>query len=492
MRPEFRRALEAARQHDDPDNRIAVIKRAVTSEISALDPTAQARFTEYFNHSIAPDIVLEWPRDHTERLLFVRPTGRASRLLGDMQFLKSHRPLVFTLEDLDESPDGSGYTEAREALDETAAAAGTWITDSSGTEAMSNVRRQSPTLGLLSQALVRGGRGVSNGEEIAYLSSRTEAGFAGAGNLSATATRDAVETIEASLDEGQSGRLTRLLRAVWEAHGGDSASFPPTRSLGELTGDDLSYLLETTSEGSADFWYRIGRAVNTEMLGRVQITDPSPNLQALMHESLENLRAKGLRLLYEPFHMNESEDTPRWLISRGCLALRGINWIAYVAARLTEEFPPPDQAEALDLPTLRERAETNPVTITQVRLRTGGRELSYESKDGGNVLGHPGLSKAAKDLNVTDIEGIVVTLPGGGNVEIEFSTNTAVGPTNSMFPLGTLMRSTLPLLSDFSPTEYAGLRRALRGTGYQYSLFDSENDQLSLLSNWGEKDGELE
>ncbi len=261
------------------------------------------------------------------------------------------------------------------------------------------------------------------------------------------------------------------------------ANFPPTSTLGELTDDDLSYLLETTSEGSADFWYRIGRAVDTAMLGRVQITDPSPNLQVLMHESLEALRAKGLRLLYEPFRMNESEDTPRWLVSRGCLALRGINWTAYVAARLTEEFPPPDQPEALDLPTLRERAEKNPVTITQVRLRRGGRELSYESKEGGDVLSHPGLSKAAEDLNVTDIEGVVVTLPGGGNVEIEFSTNTAVGPTSSMFPLGTLMRSALPLLSDFSPAEYAGLRRALRGTGYQYSLFETQDDQLSLLSS---------
>ena len=37
------------------------------------------RFTEYFNHSIAPDIVLQWPNEHCERLLFVRrrrtPTG---------------------------------------------------------------------------------------------------------------------------------------------------------------------------------------------------------------------------------------------------------------------------------------------------------------------------------------------------------------------------------------------------------------------------------
>jgi hypothetical protein len=473
MRPEFRRALDAARQHDDPSSRISVIKRAVTTEVTAMDPTVRVRFTDYFNHSIAPDIVLQWPNENRERLLFVRPTGRASWLLNEIRFVSPHRPLVFTLEDLG-APDGNGASIARESLEEVAAAAGTWITDSSGTEAMSSVRKRNPTLGLLSQALVRGGRGVSDGEGIAQLINDTEAGFAGASHLSVAATRSAVEAIESHLDVNQSGRLTRLLRAVWEGHGGDSANFPRTSTLGTLTEDDLSYLLETTSEGSADFWRRIGRAIDTEMLGRTQVSDPSPNLQALISGSLEALQAKGVRLIYEPLRLGESEDTPRWLVARGCLALRGLNWTAYVAARLTEEFPPADQAQVPDLSTLRRRAKENQVPITQIRLRKGDRVVTYESKEGGNVLGHPGLSKAAADLEVTDIDGAVAKLPGGGNVGIDFPQKTAVGPTNAMFPLGPLMRTTLSLLSDFSPEEGAELRLALEGEGYQPALFPEQ------------------
>ena len=189
-----------------------------------MDPTVRPRFTEYFNHSAAPDIVLQWPNEDGERPVFVRPTGRASRLLRDMRFLAPHRPLVFTLEDLGASPDDDGST-AQDSLEQAASAAGTWITDSSGTEAMSSVRGQSATLGLLSQALVRGGRGVSNGEEIARLTNDTEAGFAGASDLSVTATRSAVTAIESHLNEDQSGRLTRLLRAVWEGRGGDFGKF---------------------------------------------------------------------------------------------------------------------------------------------------------------------------------------------------------------------------------------------------------------------------
>lgn len=473
MRTEFRAALATARQHDNPNSRIEVIKQAVSGEVSAVDPTVHAHFTDYFNHVVAPDIVLQWPNENRERFLFVRPTGSADRLLQDMRFITQYRPLVFTLEDFDESPDGN-EPNVWDSLSEMASAGGAWITDSSGTEAISRVRQETPTLALLSQALVRGGRGVSNGEEIASLTNATEAGFAGATNLSVRATRSAVEAIEGHLDEDQSGRLTRLLRAIWESRGGDLASFPPTATVGKLTEEDLSFLLETTSNGSEDFWHGIGRAVDTVMLGRLQITDPSSNLQMLMHEILETIQAKGLRLFYEPLRMNEVGDTPRWLVSRECLALRGPNWTAYVAAKLTNELPPADNVPPPDLSKLMTRAGRNPVTVTQVRLRRGDRVLSYKSEDGGDVLGHPGLSRAAEDLNVVDIEGVVAPLPGGGNLGIDFPTNTATGITSATFLLGPLVRAALPLLSDFSPAEWVSLRRSLRGAGYQQSLFEDE------------------
>ena len=54
---------------------------------------------------------------------------------------------------------------------------------------MSGIRSrvQSPPLEVLSQALVRGGRGVSDGHEIERLTAETEEGFAGIATLSVTA-----------------------------------------------------------------------------------------------------------------------------------------------------------------------------------------------------------------------------------------------------------------------------------------------------------------
>jgi len=475
MRTEFRSALAAAAEHDDPWRQISVIKQAVRREVTAVDPTVEARFTEYFNHSIAPDIVLRWPGENNrERFLYVRPTANAGWLLNELQFISSHRPLVFTLEDLNGASEYRGHDE-RDLLEEEASSAGMWITDPSGTEAISAARTKSHVAGMLSRALVRGGRGVSDGREIRDLTSAAEVGFDAASRASVSETRSAVEAIESRLDLEQSGRITRLLRAVWEGHGGDSAHFPTTSSLGKLTADDLSYLLTITSQGSADFWQRIGRTVTTELLGSIQVEDPSPNLQALVSASLEALQAKGLRLIYEAVRLDEEEDFPRWTVARGCVALRGLNWAAYVAARRTEELPPADEMEMPDLKTLRARAVANHVRITEVQLAKADRTVTYESREGGEILRDDALSRIEANLNGALVDRTVAVLPEGGKVEIDFPHKTATGPTSATFLLGPLMRTMLPLLSDFTPDELTGLRRVLRGDLYQEDLFsDSE------------------
>lgn len=470
MRSEFRRAIEAARQHDEPDGRIAVIKQAVKNEVSSADPAVRVRFTDYFNHTLAPDLVLQWPDEGRERFLFVRPTAHAGRLMNDIPFVASHHPLVFILEDLGETEGGRAATP-RKSLNAAAAAADTWITDSNGTEAIAEVRTRSPLLGMLSQALVRGGRGVSGGQDVQQLVRATERGFAGASKGTARPARSAVKAIEGQLDSEQAGRLTRFLRAVWEGHGSDTASFPTTSSVGKLTADDLSYLLGITSEGSPDFWARIGRSVSTELLGHLRIEDPSPNLQALVSASLDELQAKGVRVVDEPYRLAETEDFPRWVISRECLALRGLNWTAYIAARRVEEFPSPDDtSEMPDLRTVRRRASAYRTRISEVQFKGADSATTYESTQGGEVLDRQELSRIEAGLEDAHVHKARAVLPDGGSVAVDFPTRTAYGPANVTFLLRPLMRFALPLLSDFSGSELEDLQRVLQGDA-QEELF---------------------
>jgi hypothetical protein len=457
----FQQAITAAGDKSDPLDRITAIKRAVTSEIRAADPSVSVKFTEYFNHSFAPDMVLHWPTENRERLLFVRPNASERWLLNGLRFVSTHHPLVFTLEDLPSEGPSPSLDSSRRVLREEARATDTWITDPSGIAAISSVRSRESSLGLLSQALVRGGRGVAGGDEITDLTEKTQAGFVASAQLSELPTRAAVKAIENNLDAEQSARLTRVLRAVWEGHGGSSSRFPKAESVGHLTDDDLSYLLTAMDDAPSDFWRRIGRTITTAQLARVRVEDPSASLQALVLANLEHLQAKGIRVIGEPFRLGESDEIPRWLISKGCLALRGLNWTAYVAARRAEEMPPADDSRAPDLTTLKGRATEVSSPITQIQFGRDDRAVTYESKDGTDVLDDPGLQQVAADLRITAVERAVAALEGDRSVGLDFSKKTAIGPTSAVFPLGTLVRSVLPLLSDLDEEELIKLRGTL-------------------------------
>ncbi|MGH3246381.1 MAG: hypothetical protein ACRDOI_09245 [Trebonia sp.] len=478
MRTEFQEAIGAAGRLEDASSMVTAIKRAVTNEIRAADPSVSVTFTDYFNHTLVPDLVLRWPTENRERMVYVRPNPSDRWLLDGLDYVSAHKPVVFTLEDLAPAAASRVPEENRRVLTDKALATDTWITDPSGVAAVSSVRSQQTYLGLLSQALVRGGRGVCGGEEIADLARKTVAGFAASRQLAERDTRRAVQAMEGSLDAEQSGRLTRVLRAIWEGHGGAASTFPTSASVGQLTDDDLSYLLSAVEQASSDFWRRIGRTITTAQLGLVRIEDPSVNMQALVRANVEHLQARGVRVVDEPFRLGESDEVPRWMVARGCLALRGLNWTAYVAARRTEELPPPDDAQVPDLPALKRRASTGNVSISQVQLGRDDRAVTYESKDGSDVLDDPGLQQAAADLGITLVEKAIATLEGARSVGIDFAQKSAIGPTNAVFPLGSLLRSALPLVSELESDEVASLQAALKPLPSVDDLFATQSDTL--------------
>lgn len=476
MRSEFQRAIAHAEDQRDAEARIGVIKTAVLDEVRAADPAVTVRTTDYFNHSFAPDMVLTWPNGLRERLLYVRPSASPGRLLKDLETVARHRPMVFTLQDLTDrqQSESSAAKAVVTRLDQAANQSETWITDPSGIAAISTLRGNNPVVSLLSQALVRGGKGVTNSREVADFTTKARGGFEAAINQQAEPTRSAVNAIQRHLDTVQSGHLTRLLRAVWEGNGGSLSNFPSAVDVGALTDDDLTYLLGATDDAPREFWRRIGRTVTTEQLGRVRVQDPSPSLHALVSANLDNLQAKGLRVLAESIALGESEQVPRWMVSRGCLALRGLSWVAYLAARRTEELPQPEETGAPPVEALRRRSRSRNVSITRVELGRGNTAVTYESKDGTDVMLDPLFAKLTSDMPGASVETAAATLAGGGVVNLDLPRKSATGPTSSIFPAGQLVRSVLPLVVELSGQELQELARALAEVDPADTLFPDE------------------
>lgn len=481
MRSQFVDALSQASSLDSAEERIDRIKTAVARELRSADPTASVRFTDYFNHVAVPDMVLRWKDESRERLLFVRPSGDRKWLNEDLESLRHDRPVIFTLEDLEDGADSRvadqpGASVSLGLLAEKAAVANAWVVDPSAVGAVADERKDSAIIGLLGQALLRGGRGVSTRPYMSELTAATERAFDDAAESRSAPLRSAVGTLQSTLDEQQAGRFTRILRAVWEGNGGLPSEFPAATSVGPLTDDDLTYLMASLNDVPENFWHRVGRNVSTAQLGRLRILDPSKNLQLFMRSNLDRLTAKALRASSRQIGLGEDESFPRWVVDRGCLAIRGEAWIAHIAARKVEELPPPDQAQPLALVDLR-RGVGSRVHVTRLEFGKGDRAVSYESKERRSILEDEDLTKLARDVSGLLVEQVSLALSGEGTANVEFATRTAQGPTNSALPLGGLARSVVPLLVKLTPEEAGQLEDLLREPG---SLVSGEDGSSEL------------
>jgi hypothetical protein len=129
---------------------------------------------------------------------------------------------------------------------------------------------------------------------------------------------------------------------------------------------------------------------------------------------------------------------------------------------------------AVDFKVLQTRTSRTRVPLTQVKFGRGEREVTYESKDGKDVLRDPELVQAMKDFGVTDVNEAMARLPGGGSIEVDFVCTTAQSQTSGTYALSALIESALPLLSDLPLEQGVDLRQMVEDASPQGALFSAD------------------
>jgi hypothetical protein len=404
-------------------------------------------------------MVLDWPNENIQRGVFIRPSTDAAWIADDLQLLAADHPLFYALRGLDSGVETASHKLVedgrltRSVLNDQAMEIDALVADPWSISALSTRRRAGPTFALLGQAIIRGGRGVLDEESVVRAVDTTENGFAGAAEVDAKRTGAATNLLQRLLDVQQAGRMTRLLQSVWEGHGGVASQFP-ARDLvgGPLTDDDLIFLLRDLSRPGAEFWGRVARNVSAEQLTRLPLDDPSENLQLLMEALVNLIEVKALRISDEPLQLGEAENTPRWLLSRGCIVLRGDGWKAYAAPTRQEQLPTAEEWPGLGVKETRDRAQRLGIRVTDVQLLGAQSSITWEAVGNVNVINEKALSSLAEATSAT-VGKATLALRGGGRVVCDLTTRTAAGQTSAKFILGELLRETLPLLRTLAPEE---------------------------------------
>lgn len=444
LRDSYYAAISSALEIDSPRETVSRVKRIVIEELEKLDRGARIRSTDYFNHTYVPDLVLYWPREsNRERHVYLRFAESAAHLAYGLEKIEADNPLIFGLDP------ARGSSESLRTLESSALERSALVTDAQALESFINGRREDPVIGLASNAVTQGGRGLLDLNRSTFVGGAIAAGFRGAKVLSPEETRRATELIPQFLDSRQSARLTRFLHAVWLGSGGTTQDFPGTSDLsGELDDEALEFLLRFEDVADLDFWRRVGRKVTIGQLARLQTDLSEDNLARIIKANLDVLWARACLVIPDSQPaLDEPESSFTWRTENNLLALRGKRFTAYVAEQADSiKKQRAERGEGIPVVALMQRAQD--VVLNSIRLVDRNDSLSFDSKNVIRDRRLPGLSNSFSPR--ARVEHAQAPLSSGASLNIDFLESTAIGATKSKPSLAELLTAGVQTLQDLS------------------------------------------
>ncbi|MFF5668243.1 hypothetical protein ACFY7F_36255 [Streptomyces griseofuscus] len=436
----------------DPSQNVSSIKNAVIARLEASDQNVEIESTDFFNHTYAPDLVLYWRSDGTSRHVYLRTSDNPQYIREDITVVADKNPIIMPLVPLRDSSDSS-------QLENESANASTLIATPSSIHEFAEARMESPVTGLLSHAVLQGGRGLLNEERARSVSSAVDAGFAAAQLSGIEGTRQAVVAAEELLDPARAGILTRLLHAVWLGSGAPASAFPGATGItAELDPVSLKLLLDITVSEDPEFWRRIGAGITLEKLCELEISSKSNGLQHLIEYSVDRLRAKSCRV---SGIKNEELDSRhfRWFVAAGLLGFETRNYVTHFSPGSASSMGAIERPEPTppNLGLLIHRARSFDINLDEITIESDdGRRIDYRPPSGTEIWRDGVLEKLSYVLSAKQSSAVsaVVPLPGGSrNFTCDLENSTASGRTGAKYYLAEMIQYAIPLLRDLSRTE---------------------------------------
>ena len=283
--------IDDAFTRPDAGDAIRLVKEAVADEMQVLDPASALASTDFFNHAIHPDFVVEWYDGgvRQERPLYLRFEVAQAHLGTDLVLHDEEKPVFVGL--LDHRPElshhgdvlgslaedevlGDHLLEATESVVD--ANPQSLIAEASAIDALEGHTREHPSQAVATSALVRAGSGRidaalgdSLGGALARAFSSAQAGERPEDVI------DAMAVLEEFVEPVYADRLTNHLQVLWLGSGGDLDELFGADRLDIETLDDvqLRQVLEhvlTREDAPADSTFgRLGQALDADQFGRL-------------------------------------------------------------------------------------------------------------------------------------------------------------------------------------------------------------------------------
>jgi len=321
---ELTQTIQSALAQSDWDVAVEGVRNAVIGGVRRLDPTVSVRYTEYFNHSYAPDLVLEWPDDEDDcarsRHVYFRFEVTHDAFAEDIRHLRDGAPLFLGLRPQDEEG------PFRYRLQDADPAERCLVTLTEALDALDEHAPETSDHTLATSALVQGGKGLVDRQSGAEVGDALTAGLPA---LFSGTEPDKVEralgAVEQFLPDDYRERLERQFWFFWLGSGGRPSDLRRRGfGLGSFDDDELRnllrYVLGAPPITDEDYWRQLGMHLSAHRLGDLLGSAPGGNnLNALVRANLAGWTARGAGARQRPAVPLVHELS--WQIDQGMLSL---------------------------------------------------------------------------------------------------------------------------------------------------------------------------
>ncbi|RPE78964.1 MULTISPECIES: hypothetical protein [unclassified Frondihabitans] len=501
-------AINSAMSANRPEDVITGVKTAVADQLSDLDRDSEIVFTEYFNHSYVPDMVIRWREQgkKKERRVYLR-TSLTEMVLGDEpDALAGLEPVLLGLRK-EETP--AVVEEARDVFSSSPRAFVTEIGAfadlgvqkrlNTSSRQTSSGRTSSPLLELVSSSLLRGGKGV--------LTESDSQALVLSGNNS-DESQESLDEFQSTIDSlflaPAASRLHDAVRLIRLGLSGNLVELPALEETRGLSNSELRVLLPfllqderiTTDER---YWAAVGalmdlkrleeiadglvgldltplvaanarswKAARSQVVARVpeaevEVAAPTPPVEVPVN--IEGVsRTFTIQAVDAPSRSSSSSDEPvvnaeGWHIRAQRLAAHAGEWTLFVTAD-QRRLKGRDSEGSGRWDTLKPMLES--FVVQSVELRGLSRSVSVQGESSNNVFQDVARIRDTiqDDFHVPHASIRLVEDEEDASAKVDFGAMTV---SSSSAPLDTVVRAA-GLLAHAAPILEERMDELLRGT----------------------------
>lgn len=440
--------MEADTTADGQTATISSIKDGIADRFRAADSKVEVHSTEYFNNTYSPDLVLSWPDSKEKRLVYLRANSNPLYLQEDIGLLGNDDHSILMPLAASHAPDRL-QTQSEVDLQAISSKNRVLVANADSLQVLAPGANKSPYIGLVSRAVLQGGKGIIRKPRAATITETVTEAFANASIASPEHIEEAVSEAALALDTPRSNAINSLMQALWIAAGEPVDTFPvAVASLPSIDSSSLSFLLEMDELDDDTFWHRLGEDIDIESIIASGVTGSPANLQRLMKANASRLRARVCRVI----DTEEEIEGNSWFLGAGGLGLRVADFSTVFTNSRIADLETEGVNSRQTVASISSRAKKADVKILALSIAAQESRVDYTGMGEANISADTRLSNVASALGKSAEVVSVTAAVGASNRKLmcDLTSSTGHGASNAKYYLSEMALTAMPLFVDLT------------------------------------------